>query len=153
VSKSILELVKDGPIAVRRLRGHSAKFQVEYARLLREGKIQEHGSGNRLDPTYVGLPGAEFPPRKMTVRPADLCLLMLAGANEEEARATLTQKSTEGEEAVARVCEEASARLLDMGVDPYAEVRRAVNRRKRGEPIGVRQEFDIYERPLEVEGF
>jgi hypothetical protein len=154
VSDSILEMVKGGPILVRRLRGRSAAFQLKYARLLHEGQIVEHGLGTRQDPIYVGLPGAKFPPRKMTVRLADICLLVLAGATEKEARLTLTAIATQGEEAVAKVCEEASNRLLDMGLNPVAEVRRAVNRRGNGKPIqSPHDEFDIYNQPLVVDAF
>lgn len=139
----ILELLKNGPVPTRSLRGRRSAFRLEYARLLREGRIVEHGSGTKLDPKYVGLPTAVFPAPRLTVREADVCLLMLAGATEEEAKnALLTAIATGGEDEVARVCEEASDHLLNSGLSPIREVQRALQRKWKGKPIqsvGVRK--------------
>src|SRR5712692_2219313 len=125
----ILELLKNGPVLVRSLRNRRAAFRLEYARLLRDGKIIECGSGTKLDPKYVGLPDAVFPDRRVTIQLADVCLLMLAGASEEEARERLkTAIAAGGEEEVIAVCEEANDYLVNQGLSPVREVPKAVSR-------------------------
>ena len=132
----ILELLKDGPVPTRSLRGRRAAFRLEYARLLKEGAIVESGRGTRHDPKYVGLHDAEFPAPRLTVQIADVCLLMLAGATEAEARERLeTAIAAGGEEAVIAVCHEASDLLLREGFSPNVEIPRAVQRKWRGKKI------------------
>ncbi len=147
---SILKMLEAGPIAVRSLRGRSAAFQLAYKRLLGDGTIVEHGLGTRQDPIYVGLPGAAFPERKLTVKLADVCLLVLSGIPEDEAREMLlTAIRTGGEDAVMGLCETATNKLLSMGVEPSAAIRRAFNRKHNGKHIlPPKQQFDIANRPL-----
>lgn len=148
--EQVLSVVKGGPVLVRSLRGRSAGFQLAYRRLLESGAIREHGVGTRQDPVYVGLPDAVFPERKMTVRLADVCLLRLAGATESEARETLmTAIRTGGEAAVYKVCEVATQRLFDMGLNPVREVQRAFNRTRNGKPwVSPRTEYTYDNKPL-----
>lgn len=135
----ILEMLKDGPVPTRCLRNRRAAFRSEHARLLREGKIVESGSGTKLDPKYVGLPGATFPGQQFTVRPADVCLLMLAGATEDEARAALkTAIATGGEAEVVRLSSIAEERILERGLNPVTELRNAMNRRAKGKAVVLR---------------
>jgi hypothetical protein len=113
----VLAPLKDGPVLFRNLaHGRRAAFRLVYAQLLHEGLIQESGMGTRQDPKYVGLPGAEFPPRRVSVRHADLRLLMRSGMTEADAREALSIAGAKGEGDVYRVCQEAHDRILDRGV-------------------------------------
>jgi hypothetical protein len=147
----VLGLVEDGPVPVRSLRGRSAQFWMVYRRLLASGQIIERGGSDRMDPKYVGMSDAKFPPRKLTVKLPDLCLLMLAGATEEDAKATLQNAIDVGGEAgVRQVCGDASDLLLSKGAQPGAAVRNAVNRHRTGKPFRpLSVHYDIANKPLE----
>lgn len=117
---SILEMLKTGPVPTRSLRGRKGPFRLAYRQLLQAGEIVERGSGTKQSPKYVGLPGAIFPARRLTIKKVDVRLLVRAGATEKEAKATLRNAIKAGGEAeVAKVCEAASQKLLSQGVNPY----------------------------------
>src|SRR6266576_1530285 len=102
---NILELLKDGPVPTRKLlKNRKGSFRLAYAKLLREGKIVESGSGTKIGPKYTGLPGAAFPAQRITLNPADVVLLRLAGASEEDARKILLAAiAVGGEDALIQV--------------------------------------------------
>jgi hypothetical protein len=143
---SILGLLKAGPVPTRKLlRNRKGAFRLAYAKLLQDGAIVEHGTGRKLDPKYTGLPGSTFPDRRLTINPADVVLLMLAGASEEEAKAALaTAIATGGINAVIRVCGMAEQKILDRGLNPYRELPRAVNRRRKGKTIVSKDRLDRF---------
>jgi hypothetical protein len=116
----LLKALKSGPVTFRELmHGRSAIFRLAYKQLLQEGLIEESGSGNALDPRYVGLKGAAFPEKGYPVRGADVALLVRSGMNEVEARAALQEAiKARGEAAVVSLCEQAHQRILSFGKNP-----------------------------------
>jgi len=112
----ILDALKGGPILFRKLmHGRSAAFQIAYRRLLLDGAVDESGMGTHHDPKYVGLKGAAFPLPRLTVRRADVDLLVRSGMVEEEARKVLADANAVGKQAVWAVCEAARDRILERG--------------------------------------
>ncbi len=134
---NILELLKDGPVPTRKLlKNRKGSFRLAYAKLLREGKIVESGSGTKIGPKYTGLPGAAFPAQRITLNPADVVLLRLAGASEEDARKILLAAiAVGGEDALIQVCGVAEQKLYERGLKPFVELPRAMNRVRKGKPF------------------
>jgi hypothetical protein len=116
MEKALLALVNNGPLPYRRLmNGRSASAQLTYARLLRNGSIVESGMGTKADPKYVGLPGMVLPQRRLSVRRADVSLMVRSGVPKVEAKNRLAVAASIGEQAVLQLLQEAHERSLQRG--------------------------------------
>jgi hypothetical protein len=113
----VMAALIDGPVPFRKLmHGRSAGFRLAYDQLLREGKLAESGMGTRQDPKWSGLPGAEFPPPRPPVRPADVRLLVRSGLSRDEAKRQLKAASLIGEEAVVKLLTETVDEMQNKGL-------------------------------------
>jgi hypothetical protein len=114
--KEVLAAVSGGPVPFRKLmHGRKAGFRLAYLQMVREGLVSESGMGTSHDPKYSGLPGVIFPAPVLTVRPADVKLLVRAGVPRTDAVNQLKVASGQGEAAVLTLCQTAHDRIMERG--------------------------------------